>query len=293
MRSFTVLCLQGYRYAVAFAAALLIALTMMAMSVQANEGGVELEHRDRLRVCGEPSQLPFSNRAGEGFENKIATLLADYLDIPLTYVWYPRTVGFIRRTLAAQSCDLIMAVPVGLERVLSTNPYYRTAYVMVQRADSAVLPINLDAYKTDPRLAKSLIGVIAGSPPASLIARLNLFDNMRSYHLHADTRFGDQNQKMIDALIAGDLDVALMWGPIAGYYAGKATESLRITPLTSDVKGERMDFRIAFGVRSGETRWKHTLNDFIDAYQNEINAILDDYGVPLLDAQGSLLNTVP
>jgi quinoprotein dehydrogenase-associated probable ABC transporter substrate-binding protein len=238
----------------------------------------EVQDRAALRVCADPSNLPFSNEAGEGFENKIAELLAKELGLPVEYTWFPQATGFIRATLRARRCDLVVGVPTGNEMLQNTNPYYRSAYALVLRTNPGPGITALD----DPRLKSMRIGLVAGTPPASAIARQGLMGQVRPYHLMVDTRFDSPGKQMVADVAAGEIDVGVLWGPIAGYYARRHGDALRVVPLKSQ-PGQRMDFRISMGLRFNEPEWKHKLNELIQRNQAQIEAILAEYGVPLLD----------
>jgi len=242
----------------------------------------EAVDRSSLRVCADPSNLPFSNQAGEGFENKIAELLAKELAVPVRYTWFPQATGFVRNTLRARKCDIVVGISLGFELLQNTNPYYRSSYALVYRSDAGLTLTALD----DPALKKLRLGVVAGTPPASLMARYGLLGQVRPYHLVADTRFEQPGKRMIEDIAAGDVDVGLLWGPIAGYYGKQQTPPLTVVPLAGRPSGIRMDFRITMGVRFNEPEWKREINELIKRKQPEINAILADYGVPLLDDQG-------
>lgn len=240
----------------------------------------------RLRVCADPNYLPFSNEQGEGFENRLAERLAAELGRELVYTWYPQSMGFVRNTLRAQLCDLIMGVVAADELVQNTNPYYRSSYVLLHRAGEGERFGALDS----PLARLARIGVIAGTPPADLLARLGLFDNVRPYQLLVDTRASHPAQTMIEDLAAGALDMALVWGPIGGYWAKRQAVPLELVPLASEPRaGLRFDFLISMGIRHGEPEWKHTINAAIRTLQPEIDAILDAYAVPRLDRQGKLV----
>jgi quinoprotein dehydrogenase-associated probable ABC transporter substrate-binding protein len=246
---------------------------------------VEAVDRSALRVCADPSSLPFSNDKAEGFENKIAELMARDLKVPVRYTWYPNTVGFLRNTLQARRCDVVIGIVAGAEMVLNTNPYYRSSYVIVTRRKS-----NLDIDTlSDPRLGRLKIGLIAATPPATIIASKGLMANIRSYDLYVDTRYDQPPKRMIEDLARGVVDVAILWGPIAGYYARQHGDQLRVVPLIKEAKGSRMDFYITMGVRPNETNWKNQINRLIRTHQKQITAILREYGIPLLDAQGKPL----
>ena len=241
--------------------------------------------RSSLRVCADPANLPFSNQAGEGFENKIAELLAAELGVPVRYTWFPQATGFVRQTLMARRCDLVVGISLGFELLQNTNPYYRSSYALVYRADSGISATSLD----DSELKALRLGVVAGTPPSSLLAKYGLLGRVRPYQLVADTRFDHPAKQMIDDVAAGELDVGVVWGPIAGYYAKGHNPGLLVVPLATRAGEVRMDYRITMGVRFNEPEWKREINGLIKTKQPEINAILVEYGVPLLDDQGRRL----
>ena len=248
----------------------------------------ELVDRNAFRVCADPSDLPFSDDQGQGFENKIAELMAQKLDVPLTYTYYPDALGFVRNTLRANRCDVIMGVVAADELVQNTNPYYRSTYVLAYRDGEGDRFGDLDS----PLMQLARIGVVAGTPVADLLARKGLVDQAQGYKLNVDTRVEQPARRMIEDLAAGQIDAALLWGPIAGYWGERQKVPIKLVPLASDPRAKlRLDFRISMGVRPNEPQWKHDLNDLIRELQPQIQAILADYGVPLLDAQGRLIET--
>jgi len=247
---------------------------------------VEAVDHTALRVCADPQNLPFSDQKGEGFENKIAELFAQNLQVPLRYVWYPNTVGFLRNTLRARQCDLVMGIVSGAELVQSTNPYYRSSYVIVTRKADNLAVAGID----DPKLRDLKIGLTAGTPPSDLAVRSGLIGNVRPYPLFVDTRYDAPGKQMIDDLLQKKIDVALLWGPIAGYFARDHATDLTIAPLQISGGNVRLDFYITMGVRPGENKWKNQINDLIRQNQTKIAGILHDYGIPTLDGQG---NPVP
>jgi quinoprotein dehydrogenase-associated probable ABC transporter substrate-binding protein len=254
----------------------------LALACGATSGGAqELVEHDKLRVCADPHNLPFSNQAGEGFENKIAELLAQELGVPLAYTWYPQSIGFVRNTLGARACDVVMGIVTTSELLQNTNPYYRSSYALVQRADAETKADGL----SDPRLADLRIGAVARTPPVDILARQGLLKNVTPYALIVDTRFDSPGRQMVEDVAAGKIDAGLLWGPIAGYWAKQQSVPLEVVPLTGEI-GARLDFRITMGLRRNEPEWKRVLNDFIGGHKAEIQAILLDYGVPLLDEQG-------
>ena len=241
---------------------------------------IELVDPNVLRVCADPNSLPFSNQAEEGYENRLAELLAKKLGKSVSYAYFPEVTGFVRNTLSAGKCDIIMSYPQGDELVQNTNAYYQTAYALVYKPGSG-----LDGVESlsDPRLKGKKIGVVAGTPPATNLAINGLMGSARPYHLMVDTRLGTSAELMIRDLQAGEIDAGLLWGPIAGYYAKKSDPPLTVVPLTHEQGGSRMVYRITMGVRPSDQEWKRQLNELIQENQGEINGILLDYGVPLLD----------
>ncbi len=268
--------------------ALTVMLAWAALSwheVEAADGAVpgELVDPNKFRVCADPDNLPYSNKAGEGFENRIAELLAGELGREVTYTWYPSTVGFVRNTLGARVCDVVIGVPTTNELMQNTNPYYRSTYVLVQRADLSPRVTALD----DPALKEMRIGGVANTPPVTLLARQGLLGNLAPYQLVADTRYDHPAEEMVHDVENGDIDIAVVWGPIGGYFAKQAEDALTVTPLIAEEGSPvRLDYRMSMGLRRGEPVWKDQLNGVLKEQQAAIEAILMDYGVPLLDRQG-------
>jgi quinoprotein dehydrogenase-associated probable ABC transporter substrate-binding protein len=240
---------------------------------------IELVDPKVLRVCADPHSMPFSTQKGEGFENKIAELMAQKLDKSLDYAWYPQSVGFIRNTLYAHKCDVIMGFPQGGDLAQSTNPYYRTTYALVSKQGSGL--DGLDAL-ADPRLKGKRIGVVAGTPPATYLAMNGLLGTVKGYQLVVDTRVDSPAEDMMKDLEAGTIEIGILWGPFAGYLA-RQKGNLTVTPLTKETGGPRLAYRIAMGVRATDQEWKRQLNRLIGTMQPDLNRILASYGVPLLD----------
>ncbi len=238
-----------------------------------------------LRVCADANSLPFSNQKEEGFENKIARLIADELGQSIRYTWWPQTIGFVRHTLRLRRCDLIVGIGTGNELVQNTNPYYRSIYTMVYRRDSGLKATAL----SDPALKPLRFGVIAGTPPATLLANYGLIGQARPYQLTVDTRFFSPARQAIDDVAAGEIDVALIWGPMAGYFAKRHKVPLVVVPLLNEQTNVRLDFRVSMAVRVNENDWKRQLNLILKRLQPKIDGILKDYGVPLLDGQRRLI----
>jgi quinoprotein dehydrogenase-associated probable ABC transporter substrate-binding protein len=244
---------------------------------------LELVDSKVLRVCADPSNLPFSNEKGEGFENKLAELLAAKLNKSLTYTWYPQSTGFVRNTLGSRRCDVIPGFPQGDELVQSTNPYYRTAYALVVRPDSGLADVDTLG---DPRIRDKRIGVVAGTPPATYLSVYGEMSKAKPYPLVVDTRVDSSAAAMMKDLASGEIDAGVLWGPMAGYYAARATPPMHVTLLLKEKGGPPLTFRIAMGVRATDQNWKRDLNRLIADSQAEINQLLIGFGVPLLDEQG-------
>ncbi|HEY8124947.1 MAG TPA: substrate-binding domain-containing protein [Methylocystis sp.] len=292
-RGFSALLSTGWAAAILFVAASASAQHMgpdSGAKGDDNQGSIELVDPKTLRVCADPNNLPFSNDKGEGFENKIAEFLAKKLGKALAYTYYPGATGFVRNTLNAHLCDVVLGMPQGNDAVQTTNPYYRTTYAIVTGVGSA-----LDGIKTldDPRLKQKpyRIGLVANTPPGNVLAMNGLMASVKPYPLMVDTRIESSGAAMMHDLEKGEIDIALLWGPIAGYYAKHSSVKLNVTPLP-ETPGARMAFRIGFGVRHSDQNWKRELNTIIAQNKIELQRILLDYGVPLLDESGHAI-TVP
>jgi quinoprotein dehydrogenase-associated probable ABC transporter substrate-binding protein len=187
--------------------------------------------------------------------------------------------------LRARRCDIVIGMVSGAELVLSTNPYYRSTYVMVTRRKDGITADRLD----DPALKSLKVGLIAGTPPAGIAVRNGLMAHATPYDLMVDTRYDSPSHRMVDDLAAGRIDVALLWGPLAGYFAAQQGDALTIMPLVHEAKADRMDYFIAMGVRPGEHRWKHEIDQVVSESKDQITAILREYHVPMIDLQGNLI----
>jgi quinoprotein dehydrogenase-associated probable ABC transporter substrate-binding protein len=246
----------------------------------------DIVDRSHLRVCADPANIPFSDQKSEGFENKIAELIAKELGVPVVYTWFPQAIGFVRNTLGVGLCDLVIGAAQGEELMQNTNHYYKSSYVLVTKPDSPLAKVQtLD----DPALQDKAIGVIAGTPPATVMAMNGLMGKARPYALTVDRRFEAPAENMIADITSGAIDAGVLWGPMGGYYAKKNTPALTVTPLVHETKGPRMSYRITMGMRRNEPEWKRQINELIAKKQNEINAILLSYGVPLLDESDKLI----
>lgn len=269
------------------AATTLIALICLAaLPATAFGQAAELVDRSALRVCADPANMPFSNKDRQGFENKIAELIGAALKLPVLYTWFPQATGFIRNTLQAKKCDLVIGYAQGHELVQNTNHYYRSAYVLIVRSDGELAGVtSLD----DERLKDKHIGVVAGTPPATVMAMNGLIGKAKPFHLLVDRRFYSPAEDMVKQIASGEIDAGVLWGPMGGYYARQSDAPLTIVPLVHESKGPRMVYRITMGVRRQENEWKRQLNRLLRKEQGAIDKILLDYGVPLLDEQDHLI----
>lgn len=243
--------------------------------------------QDVLRVCADPDNLPYSSADGSGFENRLARLLAVDLGTDLQYAWLPDRRGFVRKTMGAGVCDVVLGVPVGDARLQTTQPYYRSSYVWVQRADAGDPPSGFD----DPRLAHMRIGVqligndMAASPPGFALARHVPQARVTGFPIPGETPAA---QRIVDALVAGQLDGALVWGPQAGYFARRAGVPMRIVRLAAPTDmppAQTFEFAIAVGVRRGDDALRHRVQDALQRHRSDIDRLLADYGVPRVEAR--------
>jgi len=258
---------------------LVILLGLFSMTISSSlVGSAWGAETKELRVCGDPDNLPFSNKKREGFENKIAEVIAKELGAELTYYWWPHQRGLIRNTLRAGQCDVLISVPQGWEPVLWTRPYYRSGYVIVYPKAKGHKITSLD----DPVLKQLKIGVYVNSPPAEALAEKGIVKNVVGYNPLYDYQ-QDRPGKTIEDLITGEIDVAVVWGPVAGYYAKKLNAShLDIVPIQDGGLATPFTFEFSMGVREGNKALKAQLEEALSKRQAEIQKILEDYGVPLL-----------
>jgi quinoprotein dehydrogenase-associated probable ABC transporter substrate-binding protein len=242
---------------------------------------------DVLRVCADPDNLPYSHQDGSGFEDRIARVLAQELGVQLQYAWLPDRRGFVRKTLGAGLCDVVVGVPAGFERAQLTAPYYRSGYVWVQRADAGPPPASFD----DPRLRSLRIGVqligddLAASPPGWALARHVPGARVVGYPIPGEQPAA---QRMVAALAAGELDGAFVWGPQAGYFADRAAVPMRIArvaPPPDLPPDQTFEFDIALGVRRGDDALRQRLAQALERRRGDIDAILAQYRVPRLERQ--------
>jgi mxaJ protein len=258
-------------------------VTGLAFSAASHATAAE---KDELKVCADPNNLPFSNADGAGFENKLAELVAGELGKKVTYTWWAQRRGFVRNTLNAGLCDVVMGVPTDYELVETTRPYYRSTYVFVSRADR-----NLDVESIkDPRLKDLKIGVhLIGSdgnntPPSQALGQQNIAKNVAGYMIYGDYSEPNPPARLVEAVEKGDIDIAAAWGPLAGYAAKLSPVPLTIVPITGakDFAPLRFKFDIGMGVRKGNHALEASLDEIIARKQPEIRALLAGYGVPIV-----------
>lgn len=236
-----------------------------------------------LRVCADPANLPFSHQNLEGFENKMAAVLAQDLGVPLVYYWWPHQRGLVRGFLNTGQCDVLMGIPTGYDLVLWTKPYYRTAYVMASLQERRLHLTSLD----DPQLRQLTIGVHTNTPPHDALANRGIMGSqVVVYDLFYDPRAHPEDYpgRVLEDLVAGKFDVAMVWGPIAGYFATRRGAALALVPLQGREDGLRFTFPISLGVRKGEQDLKAQLEAALDRQRPALLKILEAYGVPLLPA---------
>lgn len=244
----------------------------------------DLVSRSEFRVCADPANLPLSDESGSGYENRLADLFAAKLERPVSYTWFPMATGFVRNTLRANRCDVIMGYAQGHELVLNTNHYMTSAYALIVPKGSDLSGVETLA---DAMLKGKRLGIVAGSPPASHLARNGLIAKAKPYDLFVDRRVKSPAVDMLNDLRAGDIDAAVLWGPIGGPLVKSDFPEFQLTPLLREEHPPRLFFRITMGVRPGEKVWQRKLNSLIRRNRDDINAILLEAGVPLLDDMGT------
>ena len=258
------------------------ALLATALSLSGSDGA---RSEGVLCVCADPDNMPFSNEKGEGFENKLATLIADELGDRLAYSWFSESTGYVPNTMGSDACDLVMGYAQGTGLIDDTNPYYYTSYVLIYRqGDQSLAGVER---LSDPRLKGKKIGLFARTPPASLIAMYGLAGNAKPFEVNADESLSKAAQKMLAEIGSGKLDVGILWGPVGGYYAEQSPVPLKLVPLAKESAGPSTVYPITMGVRPNEPQWKHTINKVLAENQAGIYAILEGYNVPVLDENGN------
>jgi len=235
-----------------------------------------------LRVCADPNNLPFSDHDGTGFENRLAELVARDLGERVEYTWWAQRRGALRNTLKAGSCDVVMGVPTSLGPVATTKSYYRSTYVFVSKADRGLDISSFD----DPRLRVLTIGVqlvgddYLNTPPVHALSGRGISDNVRGYSVLGDYSEKAPAARVVHAVERGEVDLAIVWGPLAGYLARSSAVPLRLTPTPERDGTLPMRFEIGMGVRRGDRALLKKLDDFIARRKVTIDALLDRYGVP-------------
>ena len=241
----------------------------------------------QLRVCADPNNLPFTNARLAGFENRLAALVGRDLHADVRYTWWAQRRGFIRNTLKAGLCDVVMGVPTSFDLALTTRPYYRSTYVFVSRADSGRHIESFD----DPALRRLRIGVqmigddYSNAPPAHALAQRHIVSNVVGYMVYGDYAQPNPPARIIEAVAKGEIDLAVAWGPLAGYFAAQQPVELTITPVSPQIDLPFLPFvyDISMGVRHGNKPLKEELDRVIERRRGEIDAILAQYHVPRVD----------
>ena len=241
-----------------------------------------------LRVCADPNNLPYSNRQQQGFENRLATLVARDLGMQVSYVWYPQRGGFFSKTLDAGVCDVVMGVPAGMNATITTRPYYFSSYAFVARRDRHLHITSFD----DPRLRSLRIGVhILGDqddnlPPVHALISRGIVHNLVGYSIFGNLAEKNPAADLIQAVIHKDVDVAVVWGPLAGYFARQSPVPLDLTPIVADPAHPAlpMVFGIGIGVRPADQQLRRRLDAEVERRQPEIDRLLFSYGIPQVNA---------
>ncbi|HEV2862353.1 MAG TPA: substrate-binding domain-containing protein [Pyrinomonadaceae bacterium] len=243
-----------------------------------------------LRVCADPNNLPFSNERGEGFENKLAEMLAEDLGGRVEYTWWAQRRGFFRNTLRAGACDVVLGVPASFELAATTSPYYRSTYVFVYRKDRGLKVGSFD----DEVLRRVKVGVQlvgddgSNTPPAHALAARGVVENVRGYTLYGDYSRESPPSRIVEAVARGEVDVAVVWGPLAGYYARRQRVPLEVVPVSPQIDLPFLPFvyDISMGVRRGDEDLRLQLEQFLERRRPDIERLLDDYGVPRIKSDG-------
>jgi mxaJ protein len=275
-----------------------ISLSSVAQPASANSGAADVE-RKALRVCQDPSNMPFSNTAGQGIENKIAELFAAKLGLKVEYYSVPQRMNFIRNTLRYKlpgedyRCDIVMGVPAQFDQVAATKPYYRSTYALVYVKNKGLDDVKSggDFLNLSPeRKAKIKVGLFDRSPASQWMAMHGIEDMARVYRMMDADPEQYPGEIIEKELAQGKVDAAIVWGPIAGYYANKlGTDKLVVIPLKSQPPRVKFDFEMAMGVRYGEPQWKAQIEKLIEENKPAIQKILNDFSVPIVAEGGSPL----
>ena len=244
-----------------------------------------------LRVCSDPNNLPFSNNRGEGLENALANLIASDMHARVEYTWWAQRRGFIRNTLKANRCDVVMGIPSSFEQVLPTAPYYRSSYVFVSRKDRHLKVRSFD----DPILRKLRIGVPlvsddgANAPPMQALANRGIINQVKGYSVYGDYSQPNPPARIMEGLARGDIDLAIAWGPLAGYFARQSKVPMDIVPVSPQIDLPFLPFvfDISVGVRRGDNALRDEIDDILQRRRADVGKILSRFGVPLVGGSGS------
>jgi mxaJ protein len=265
-----------------FVSGLLAALPALAL------GSCNLVPQRTLTACADPNNLPFSNRAEQGFENKLASMIASDLHAQLKYIWWAQRRGYVRNTLNERSCDFWPGIASNVEMVATSRPYYRSSYMFVTREAAKLTGLTLD----DPRLKHLKIGVqmvgndASNTPPAHALALRGIIGNVRGYMLYGDYREPNPPAEIMKAVEQGDVDVALVWGPLAGYFAARSAVPLRLEPVTPWFADQQwpMQFDVSVGVQKDNQKLLHDVDRILVRRAPVINRLLANYHVPVVNA---------
>lgn len=266
----------------------LVTVTVLGIAVAAVGASLAgAAMKPALRVCADPNNLPYSNKDQQGFENQLASMVGQELGRRVEYTWWAQRRGFFRNTLNDGLCDVVLGVPTSIEMVRRTKPYYRSSYVFVTQRRRNLRIQSLD----DPILRRLKIGVsmvgddYASTPPAAAMIKRGLAGNLVSFSVYGDYATPNPPARLIDAVRSGQVDVAMAWGPLAGYFARDGDSSLVVTPVTPeiDLPFLPMTFDIAMGVRRDDSLFAAKLDTIIDRRRGSIDSLLARYGVPRLD----------
>lgn len=272
---------SGSRVRGVFAAATIVVLTLTVHVAGSDP-------KSTLRVCADPNNLPYSNVRGEGFENAVAEVLARDLGRTVSYYWQPQRRAFLRTTLDARACDVVMSIPTRLERVRATRPYYRSSYVFVTRRDRRLDLRTFD----DPRLRDLRIGIqvtgddYANPPAAQALASRNLVDRIRGFPVYGDYSRPSPQRTIVDAVASGDVDVAVVWGPLAGYFGPREPVPIAIHAIAhNDRRDQPLAFDMSVGVRRDDVALQRALDRALTRRSGQVRTILRRFGVPLVSSE--------
>jgi mxaJ protein len=276
-----------------------LAASIGAAQAQPDAGPAPASGR-ALAVCADPSNLPYSNQRQQGFENRIAALLADDLHASLRFTWNMQRRSFLRRTLNAGACDVVIGLPLGLQGVAQTRAYYGSSYVFVTRRQPGLPELPLQGFD-DPRLRPLKIGLQAvgaegaNTPPAMALARRGLVDRITGYPMWGDEADETPQGRIVDAVASGEIDVAIVWGPFAGYFAQAHAGQLALSPVAADPQQPALAFHyeMALSVRRSDGALRDELQQVLDRRQADIQAILREFGVPLANAASAATAALP